>query len=80
MENALLIITTVVVGLICATALILGAIDLLARASEIGVKGLVLYVLCWLLLSPFIAAVSLLVGFYVLYKIVALAFTKHTPS
>ena len=43
MENALLIITTVVVGLICATALILGAIDLLARASEIGVKGLVLY-------------------------------------
>ncbi|MDP2537935.1 hypothetical protein [Alteromonas stellipolaris] len=80
MENALLIVTTVVVGLICAAALILGAIDLFARASEIGVKGLVLYVLCWLFLSPFIAAVSLLVGIYVLYQIIVLIYTKRAPS
>tara|TARA_B100001063_G_C16399301_1_gene374059 strand:- start:207 stop:449 length:243 start_codon:yes stop_codon:yes gene_type:complete len=79
-ENALLIVTTVVVGLLCAAALILGAIDLFARASEKGVKGLVLYVLCWLFLSPIIALVSLLTGFYVLYQLVVLIFTKRAPS
>ena len=80
MENALLIVTTLVVGLLCAAALILGVIDLFARASEKGVKGIVIYVLCWLFLSPIIALVSLLAGFYVLYQIVVLIFTKRASS
>ena len=80
MENLLLIVSTVVVGFLCASALILGAIDLFVRASKLGLKGLVVYVLCWILLSPFIAAISLILGFYVLYQMVALTFRSRTPS
>jgi hypothetical protein len=67
MDETLLIILVALICLIGLAALILGAIDLFAYAGQQGFVGLAAYVACWVFLGPFIAAISVLLGLYLLF-------------
>ena len=69
MEDTLLIIALIVVGLIGLASLVLGAIDIFAFAGEQGFIGIAAYVACWVFLGPIIATISVLIGLYLLFGI-----------
>lgn len=70
MEDNVLIITVIIVGLIGIAALVLGAIDIFSYASAQGFVGIATYVACWVFLGPIIATISILIGLYLLFGIV----------
>ena len=69
MEDTLLIIALVTIGLVGLAALILGAIDIFAYAGQQGFIGIAAYVASWVFLGPVIATISVLIGLYLLFGI-----------
>jgi uncharacterized MnhB-related membrane protein len=70
MGENLLIIIVILVGLIGAAAIILGAIDLFTFAAHQGFVGLAAYLACWVFLAPAMACISAIIGLYLLFCIV----------
>ena len=70
MEDTLLIIALIVVGLVGLASLVLGAVAIFAFAGEQGFIGIAVYVACWVFLGPIIATISVLIGLYLLFGMV----------
>ena len=68
-NEALLVVAIVILGIIGIAALILGAIELFAYAGQQGFVGLAAFAACWVFLSPIIATVSVLIGLYLMFRI-----------
>ena len=70
MEETLLIIVAIILGLAGLAALIVGAVALFALAAEQGFIGLAAYFACWVFLLPIMVVASIVVGLFTLFILV----------